>query len=161
MGRFLVFLFGFLLLVGLLAFYQKPIQAVWGECLSCTKSRCCGDDCNNYVGGYFCNNLGYGLCYCDQDRQRAPPTATPRPRPPGPTQPGGGGDGGGGGPTPMALIALGGAGLSPGRKHPGSFREPLRAIFRPRKGLGRWSPTVDLGQRAVTGGLRRYRWHHG
>ncbi len=97
MRKILVFLVGFLLLVGGLLFYQKKTQAgFWGECSSCTDTNCCGERCGS---GYFCNNLGYGICFCDRKTQERPPTATPGPRPPGPTQPGPI-QPGGGGPTP-------------------------------------------------------------
>jgi hypothetical protein len=99
MKKISVFLFGFLFIVWWLLVYQKPIQAVpWGECLRCTDNDCCGSGCDT-AQGYKCNNLGYGLCFCDRQIRWSPPTATPGPRPPAPTQPGGGG-GGGGGPTP-------------------------------------------------------------
>jgi len=107
MRKIALFLVGFLLLIGGFLFAQKPIKAIpWGECLSCTDINCCGSTCNK-AEGYFCNNLGYGLCYCDVKVQRAPPTATPGPRPPQPTQPGGGGGGGGDGgePTPTGGYA--------------------------------------------------------
>jgi len=104
MRKIALFLVGLLLLMGGLLFSQKPIKAgIWGECLSCIDGNCCGSPCSS---GYFCNNLGYGICYCDkkQEEKKIPPTATPGPRPPGPTQPGGGG-GGGGGPTPTEKYA--------------------------------------------------------
>ena len=97
MRKIALFLVGLLLLMGGLLFSQKPIKAgIWGECLSCTYGNCCGSPCSS---GYFCNNLGFGICFCDKEKKERPPTATPGPRPPAPTQPGGGG-GGGGGPTP-------------------------------------------------------------
>ena len=99
MKKISVFLFGFLFIVWWLLVYQKPIQAVpWGECLRCADDDCCGSRCDT-TQGYKCNNLGYGLCFCDVKKEKIPPTSTPGPRPPAPTQPGGGG-GGGGGPTP-------------------------------------------------------------
>jgi len=106
MRKISLFLVGFLVLVGWFLSSQKPIRArIWGDCLSCTDSNCCGSACDRNAG-YFCNNLGYGLCYCDTQTRWVPPTATPGPRPPGPTQPGGGG-GGGGGPTPTGEYVLG------------------------------------------------------
>ena len=100
MRRILLFLASFLLLIGWLLFSQKPIQAVpWGDCLSCTSTNCCGSNCSS-IPGYFCNNLGFGICFCDQETRWQPPTATPGPRPPRPTQPGATQPPGGGGPTP-------------------------------------------------------------
>ena len=99
MRRILLFLASFLLLVGYLYFHQKDAWAsIWSGdyCQSCTNINCCGSACR---GEYFCNNLGFGICFCDKETQKTPPTSTPGPRPPAPTQPGGGG-GGGGGPTP-------------------------------------------------------------
>jgi len=99
MRRILLFVASFLLLVGYLYFHQKDAWArIWSsdDCQSCTKENCCGDKCGS---GNFCNNLGFGICFCDKEKEEIPPTSTPGPRPPTPTQPGGGG-GGGGGPTP-------------------------------------------------------------
>jgi len=104
MRKIALFLVGLLLLIGGLIFYQKETQARWSDaCGTCTNTNCCGERCES---GYFCNNVGYGICYC-KEYQRAPPlTATPGPRPPTLTQPGGGG-GGGGGPTPTGGYVLG------------------------------------------------------
>ncbi len=106
MRKILLFLASFLLLVGWLLFYPKKTQAyIWSgdDCQSCTNTNCCGSWCDTSQY-YFCNNIGYGICFCDQKTRWQPPTSTPGPRPPGPTQPGGGG-GGGGGPTPTEKYA--------------------------------------------------------
>ncbi len=100
----MLFLVGFLLLVGWLVFYQKEIQAgIWGECSSCTNANCCGSGCDTSQG-YSCNNVGYGICFCDKKKKEIPPTSTPGPRPPAPTQPGPT-QPGGGGPTPTGGCA--------------------------------------------------------
>jgi hypothetical protein len=101
MRRILLFVASFLLLVGYLYFHQKYVLArIWSsdDCRSCTTLNCCGSTCDTGKG-YRCNNLGYGICFCDKQFRAIPLTSTPGPRPPAPTQPGGGG-GGGGGPTP-------------------------------------------------------------
>ena len=106
MRRILLFVASFLLLVGYLYFHQKDAWArIWSsdDCQSCTDLNCCGSRCESE---YFCNNLGFGICFCDKEKEEIPPTSTPGPRPPAPTQPGGGG-GGGGGPTPTGGYVLG------------------------------------------------------